>query len=370
MGVSVGRTCGVHDHAALLADALRREGVSSSEHWLWRGAGSLRVARSEIRAWARELALELERDPPDAILLHYSVFSYSYRGLPVFVRPVLSALRDVEIPVISVLHELVYPWRRGGWRGKVWALTQRMRLIGVVRASAALLVTVDFRQQWLTSRRWLPRREVVVAPVFSNLPAPAATSRPAGQTRRLGLFGFSDGDPSVALVLDALGLLSELGTQAELRLLGAPGPESPVAECWRTAARARALEDALSFSGLLPAQALSNALAECDVLLFADTTGPSSRKGTLAGSLASGRPLVAIDGRRTWSELVRRQAAEVVAPTSQAMADAIAALLADEDLREALGARGRAFYEREMDIARTTEAVNRLLGEVLGTRAS
>jgi glycosyltransferase involved in cell wall biosynthesis len=121
---------------------------------------------------------------------------------------------------------------------------------------------------------------------------------------------------------------------------------------------------------MLPAQALSNALAECDVLLFADTTGPSSRKGTLAGSLASGRPLVAIDGRRTWSELIRCEAAEVVAPTSQAFAEAIAALLADEDAREALGARGRTFYEREMDIARTTEAVSRLLGEVLGGEAS
>lgn len=365
VGVSVGRTCGVRDHATLLADALRGEGIDCSEHWLWRRGGSLRAARSEVRPWARELAAELGRSRPDAIVFHYSVFSYSYRGLPVFVRPVLSALRGSEIPVITVLHELVYPWGRGGWRGKVWAVTQRLLLVGVVRTSAALIVTVDFRAEWLASRLWLPRRTMAIAPVFSNLPPSAASFRPQGAAQRIGLFGYPDEGPAIPLVLDALRLLSNRGLDVELQLLGAPGGESPVGERWREAARARALDQALSFSGRLPAQDLSDALAACDVLLLADTTGPSSRKGTLAGSLASGRPLVAIDGRRRWQELVLSQAAQVVAPTSQALADAIGALLADGDLREAQGARGRAFYEREMDIARTTEAVNELLASIL-----
>ncbi len=365
--MSVGGTCGVHDHAVLLADALSREGVSSSSHWLWHSERSLRGARSEIGRWTRELAPELERSKPDAVLLHYSVFSYSYRGLPLFVRPTLSALRRARVLVIPVMHEFVFPWTLGGWRGKAWAVTQRVALIDVMRAATAVVVTTDSRVAWLTSRPWLPRRKVVAAPVFSNLPPPTAEHRQDRPGSLLGLFGYSEaGAPS--LVLDALAALRARGVQVKLMLLGGPGRSSAAGEAWLTAAASRGLEGLLSFSEVLPAQALSNALAGCDVLLFVDPSGPTSRKGTLAGSLASGRPVVAIDGPQRWSELVSREAAEVVQPTAQAVADAVAALLADEPRREALGARGRAFAEQEIGVARSAAVVSALLGEVVGSR--
>ncbi len=125
---------------------------------------------------------------------------------------------------------------------------------------------------------------------------------------------------------------------------------------------------ALSFAGPLPAQELSDALAACDVLLFADTAGPSSRKGTLAGSLASGRPLIATDGPRRWSALARAEAAHVVEPSAPALADAVAALLADKGAREALGARGRAFAEQSMGVARSAQVVRELLDDVCRAR--
>jgi glycosyltransferase involved in cell wall biosynthesis len=364
VGMSVGGTCGVHDHAMLLAEALSREGVCTSSHWLWRSERSLRGARSEIGSWARELAPELERSRPDAVLLHYSVFSYSHRGLPLFVPPTLSALRRARVPVVPVMHEFVFPWALGGLRGKAWAVTQRAALIDVMRAATAVVVTTDSRASWLTSRPWLPRRRVVIAPVFSNLPPPTVERREDRPCPLLGLFGYSEaGAPS--LVLDALRALRDRGVQVKLTLLGGPGRSSAAGETWLAAASSRGLEGLLSFSEVLPAQSLSNALADCDVLLFVDPSGPTSRKGTLAGSLASGRPVVAIDGPQRWSELLRREAAEVVAPTSQAVADAVAALLADEPRREALGARGRTFAEQETGVARSAEVVSALLGEVV-----
>ena len=36
VGVSTSTTCGVRDHATLLAEALSRENVSCSVHWLYR----------------------------------------------------------------------------------------------------------------------------------------------------------------------------------------------------------------------------------------------------------------------------------------------------------------------------------------------
>jgi glycosyltransferase involved in cell wall biosynthesis len=394
--MSVGPTCGARDHALLLADGLSREQVSCSLHWLDRREESVRGGGAEIRAWGQALVGELARERPDAILLHYPVFAFSHRGLPLFVAPVMAVLRRLGIPVVTVLHEFVYPWRHGGLRGKVWAITQRVLLIDVMRSSAAVLLTTDFRARWLELRPWIPRRPSAVTPVFSNLPPPAggssagvpsvglpartpdhsgscldpshpsptpASSVPRGQPA-VGLFGYSYEGAALSLVLDAIALLAKRGVAPRLVLLGAPGRASAVAETWVREAGARGIESALDFSDTLPAQDLSNALAACDLLLFVDAAGPSSRKGTLAASLASGRPVLAIDGPRRWLELVWGEAALVVEPTAPALADAMRELLGDDAAREALGARGRAFADERMGVARTAEAVRKLLDGV------
>jgi hypothetical protein len=370
VGASLADTCGVRDHAALLARALGEEGVSCSLHWLRREQAPLRACWAQSRAWTQALVAELRGNRPDAVLLHYSVFAYSYRGVPLFVHPTVSALRGLGVPLVVFGHELAFPWRRRGVRGAVWALTQRALLVDLMRVSTAVLVTADFRVRWLTSRRWLPRRPVALAPVFSNLPPPAAARPSRGERGLVGLFGYAYGPGAIALVLDAVGLLADRGVDLRLTLLGAPGRDSPSGEAWRAAARLRGVAHALSFSGVLPAQDLSDALAGCEVLLFADAPGPSSRKTTLAASLASGRPLVAVDGRHSWSELVESEAARVVAPTARALADAIGALLADEHEQEALGARGRAFAERRMTVACATGIVSALLDGILAEPAS
>lgn len=364
VGASVRANCGVRDHATLLAGALAEAGISTSTHWLERRQTSLLGARSEMAAWARSLSRELDARPPDAVLLHYSVFSYAHRGVPVFVHPTLAALHTSRIPLLAMMHEMAYPWRYSGLRGDVWALSQRALLIDVMRACRAAIVTADARVQWLASRPWLPARRVLVAPVFSNLPPPASRPPRERSHQVIGLFGYSYEGAALSLVLDAVHLLKGRGVELRLRLLGAPGRASAPGEAWLAAARARELQSALSFSGTLPAQELSDELAACDVLLFPDAAGPSSRKGSLAGALASGRPVVALAGPNTWAKLLQAQAACVVAPTPAALAQAVGALLADGGQREALGARGRVFADTEMSLARSVEAVMELLGEV------
>jgi glycosyltransferase involved in cell wall biosynthesis len=74
---------------------------------------------------------------------------------------------------------------------------------------------------------------------------------------------------------------------------------------------------------------------------------------------------VAIDGPRTWPELVAAEAAEVVPPTAEDLANALEALLLDEGRRAALGARGRAFAESHMSLAHTADAVTSLVDHLL-----
>jgi glycosyltransferase involved in cell wall biosynthesis len=365
VGISAGPICGARDHAVLLAQAMGRGHVQSSLHWLQRTELRPLAARAEIRGWARQLASELRGGESDALLLHYSVFAYAHRGLPVFVRPTLSALRESGRPLVTLLHEFAFPWRLDGLRGKIWAVTQRALLIEVMRASTAVVVTTDFRAEWLASRRWLPKRPVMVAPVFSNLPAPAAGSSAQGPPQRVGIFGYSYDRLTVSLVLDAIRRLREGGLDAQLLLLGAPGPASPAGELWLEEARARAIAGALSFSGTLPAQELSDELASCELVLFADRSGPTSRKTTLAASLASGRGVLAFDGPRRWGDLLAADAARLVAPSADALADSLRTLLADEGLREALGARGRAFAEQQMSVGRSAALVSAVVDEVV-----
>jgi glycosyltransferase involved in cell wall biosynthesis len=364
VGVSVNRFCGVRDHARLLAEELERRGASCSFHWLTRERAGLRAARAEVRAWARELGGALSAERPDVVLLHYSVFSYCFRGLPLLLRPVLRAVARADAPVLVFGHELAFPWTYGGWRGKVWALAQRPAVLALVRACAGLLVTADFRAEWLRSRRWLPRRPLLVAPVFPTIPLPRAQAGAGHERELLGLFGYGYGGVPIAAVLDALGILRERRVGVRLRLLGTPGADSPAGQAWIAAARARGLEQALSFSGTVPPQELSDALAACAVLLFADGVGPSSRKTTLAGSLATGRPVIATDGRRSWALLARSDAIRVVPPAAGPLAEAVGALLSDPAQADALGARGRAFAQREMSVAHSAELVESLLATV------
>lgn len=365
LGISAAVTCGVRDHAALLARALGEENVNCSLLWLERRDEPFLAARAQIRSWTHGFTVKLAEDRPRVVLLHYSVFSYSYRGLPVFVLPVLRAVRRVGIPLLTILHEFVYPWGRNGVKGTAWAASQRALLIEVVRASSAVVVTTESRADWLESRIWLGKRAVGVAPVFSNLP-PATLERPSGSdVAAVGLFGYSCPASTIALVLDAVRLLRMRGVGVQLRLLGSPGQPSPTADAWLEAARLRSVADALLFSGTLSAQDLSNALAECDILLFADRPGPTSRKTTLAASLASGRPVLALDGPHRWAELAQAQAAVIASPTADALALAISALVDDEHSRAVLGARGRAFAEQSMGVGRSARVVAGMIEQII-----
>jgi glycosyltransferase involved in cell wall biosynthesis len=366
IGVSIDQPCGVRDHAVLLASALAEGGRSCPLHWLVRPGKTLGAERADVRAWTQTLTRELQHTPPDALLLHYSVFAFSHRGVPVFVRPVLGAVRDRHVPLVTFMHEFAYPWRLGGLRGKLWAATQRLALIDVVRASAAIVVSSDARAEWFRTRPWLARRQTVVAPVFSNLPAPAKRAPDGDRVARLGLFGYAHEGVAVDTVLDALRLLRDDGEELELVLLGAPGRASSAGARWQQAAAERGLAGAVDFSGQLPAQDLSDELGRCTAILFAERGGPTSRKTTLAASLASGRPVVALDGRNSWPELLQAGAAVVVTADARSLGSALARLLADGEERARQGERGRAFAHRVMSVEQSARTVGDALALAIG----
>jgi glycosyltransferase involved in cell wall biosynthesis len=370
VGVSLGTPCGVHDHAQRLAESLEQQGFASTLHWLWRTDAPFAASRVEITQWTKQLASELERDQPGALLLHYSVFAYSYRGFPVFVRPLLAVARNLGVPMVVLLHEYAYPWHRHGVRGKAWALSHRVLLRDVMRSCAAVAVTTDVRADWLRTRAWLPRRPMALAPVFSCLPAADAGAPPERERPLIGLFGYAHEGVLKQVVLDALRSLQDRGVDVDLLLAGAPGRSSAAGESWLAGARTRGILRAPLFSGVLSAQELSNTLSGCEVLLSADNIGPTSRRTTLAASLAAGVPVAALDGRHSWRELRDSEAALLVEPAADSLADALAELLDDADGRAQLAGRGHEFASTAMSAERSARAVGGLLRELsASTRA-
>lgn len=365
IGASQGEVCGVRDHAWHVTVSLRTRGVDVKESWWERSVhGSLVVQLRDAHNWLTRVSRVLSQREVSAVVVHYSVFALSHRGIPVFPWMMWNALRKSRLPVIIFLHELAYPWGRHGWRGCLWAMTQRLVLVPVVMGSSSLIVTTKERALWIGSRRWLKRRPVTIAPVFSNLPPSGKDKRSHFLRPVVGLFGYGGEGVYRDCILDSVVALHARGVDARLRLLGAPGRDSPAGRSWVSAARARAIEDAVEFTGALPAQELSDALAGCELLLFADADGPTSRKGTLAASLASGRPVVALDGPSAWAELLGCGAVRVVPPDSVSLARCVDGLLTDAGAAEALGARGQSFANEYMSVEYTTRVLSGALRAV------
>jgi glycosyltransferase involved in cell wall biosynthesis len=165
-------------------------------------------------------------------------------------------------------------------------------------------------------------------------------------------------------VLDAVRILVHQGIEVRLMLLGSPERSAGSVENWLRGASARGLGSAVSVSGTLALQEISNRLAQCDVLLYAHPLGPVSSKGTLASSLASGRPVVALEGEQRWQRLLDVNAASVVPRRAHVLADILRELLDDPAAQAELGARGRAFADT-IGPARTAAVVIDLLNATL-----
>ncbi len=356
LGVSHRSVCGVRDYAQLLADELTNSGQDVRTEWLERPNSV-----GEVQRWIRGAPWSTKHGHVDVVLWHYSVFAYGNHGIPTVAWPLAWALHRAHTPVVTVLHEYAFPWGRKGWQGAVWAASQRLVLPAIVGASSGLVVTVEERAAWLRQRAWLPHRATVVAPVFSNLPETFTPPVPRLGSIRVGMFGYPTS--SAQLITEAIESIRKTGIAAELWLLGAPGPNTGVGEAWRRAGDFAGLGEAMGFAGILRPEALASEVSRCDILVFDDVDGQSSRKTTLAAALASGRPVVAIDGPDTWAMLVHDESVRLVGRQPAELAAVLLRLVSDSTERDDLGARGKAFYERHQARSVVAATVAGLLRE-------
>jgi glycosyltransferase involved in cell wall biosynthesis len=339
--------CGVRDHARLLADELRNRSIRVSEQY-----GELTGAGShDFQQWLDDV--ETASSNADVILLHYSVFSYSWRGVPLSVGSLVGRLSRIGLPVIAILHEFAYPWGRRAWRGFLQAAAQRLALVPLLRVSAEIVVTTEDRRAWIARRPWFPYRRISVAPVFSNIPV--VSRLPSRTDPSVVVMGYASEGVLHQLVVEAVAQARREVPGLGLVLVGAPGQAGEGAERWVRAARTAGCP--LRFTGVLDPTELSQTLASALVAVFSDESGPSSRKTSLAAFLAHGCPTVALDGARTWPELDRAGAVVLVPPRTGALSRALVRLADDEGLREELSGRAQRFSRDQMSREQTADVI-------------
>lgn len=345
IGASRSTVCGVRDHAQVLAAQFGREGIGATPCWWERDEEeSLVRGLRGLRGWLDQVKQLARRGAADVVLWHYSVFTYAHHGIPVFSVWAVPELRDLQLPVVTLFHEMAYPFGRRGWRGASWAASQRAVLAPIMQLCAAVIVTTEDRAHWVTTRSWLPSKPISVAPVFSTVPcdAPGAGTVRSSEPS-IGIFGYGRERHHIGPVIEALARIRQDGIPARLVLVGAPGPNTQDGEMWKDAARRGGCPEALRFTDVLPPEELTRAIEEVDVIMFCDPVGPTSRKTTLAAALSAGKAVVAIDGPETWQRLVSDRAVVLAPPDGAVIADRFKALLVDQTLRIAQGDRALAF---------------------------
>lgn len=354
---------GVHDYGRLLAGELRKRGHKMGEAWIENDGARLGPA---LLASLRLLRLAVRLRVGSAIVLHYSPFSYGYRGLPAPSVFFGAIARSRGCRLVVVLHELAYAYRpeTDGLRKRITAVLQRGALGIVLWGADCAVVATEQRRRLIQETRCRRSCPIHVLPVFSTVTV-TGTPRPTGRCDdllfTLGIPGYAGDGVRPDIFFEALTLLEPLG-HFRVLLIGAPGEDSPDGRMWRRLADRAGLGERVSFTGVVDVRELSAHLSACDVVVLVNEEGPSGRKTTLASALAHGRPIISLDGANRWKELIESAAVIVVPSAPEPLAVALHGLRASPSRRTELGARARAYYDGTMSLGRVADGFEALIG--------
>jgi len=367
---------GVSDHTQILASALRDHNLpvrvlcgGNSGLAMENGVAVHRVARRFHPAALSAMARTLESCPRSVMVwVQYAPHALGLRGmnLPLALWLAWRAWfhRDT---VVAYFHEVAFPFR-GPWKHRLLSAVQHAMAAIVAASASAVLVTTE---AWLPRLRLLGMRPGVarLLPVFSNLPEEVDLNAVAlrrrhwqtvsGASHLVGHFG-SYGGGVAALLEESLSALDDtkdmlfllMGRRASAWLAAHAGKP------WAARCRVVPQDDPV---------AIAETMAACDAALQPYPDGITTRRGTAMSALALGVPLVSNLG--ALSDVCWKTddpcAALASRPDGRLLAEALAGVVAFQPRkRQALGARGRAWYERNASRAVSAKAVAALMGRL------
>ncbi len=306
----------------------------------------------------------LEAVRPDVVNVQYQIAAYG-------MHPAVNLLPRAfpRVPFVTTFHDLRVPYlfpKAGPVR--------RWANLALARGSRAAIVTNAEDHEALAHCR-LPRLEMI--PIGSNITPclPPDYDRAAWRARwgagaealLVGYFGLINVSKGVEELVQALDDLARRGYNARLLIVGgSAGASDPTNREYLERVRGliadRGLGARVVWTGYLPPEDASAALAGVDVCALPYRDGASFRRGSLMAALAHGLPIVTTHPHVAVPELAHGRAVWLVPPEDPtALAAGIARLADDAALARDLGA-GAADLAREFDwqriAARTLEVLH------------
>ncbi len=353
-------------------------------------ARTLAAAGNEVQVWAPPISGRDEGDAGVAVhrladhfgLRSLLVLSRALKGLTPKARilvqyvPQAFGWKGMNLPfcfwlwmqrrrcfIIVMFHEVATPWGDGfglrEMRRNVLAAITRVMAFFVAHSARRIFGSIPAWKKML--RPLIGKRTVEWLPVPSNIPNEVDLIRVAKLRRELlnarsvqflvGHFGTFGGHIADGLRIVLPRILAQQPAIAIL-LIGRG------CEAFAQAFRARwpELGDRLIATGLLPAEAVSEHLSACDLLVQPYADGVSSRRTSVMAGLALGKPIVTTNG--FLSEAVWKESGAVcLANSFEEMADQVGPLLANSAERARLGTAAAALYRERFHIDRTVAAL-------------
>jgi glycosyltransferase involved in cell wall biosynthesis len=324
-------TDAVEDYCRLLGEAFRQRGFAfeltriawDEDGWL-QGLWNLwRRSAGWKRRW---------------VLVQYTALMWSRRGFPLRFLLVLGALRIRQVRIAVVFHD---PDAYGGTRlvDRVRRTCQRLAMRWSYHLSDSTILTVPLEQvSWLPGRR--PKAAFIQ--IFANL-APLSTTgrfpRSGNAAKTITVFAITDaGDTSheVADIALAARTVAEKWPGTRLVTVGRGSAES--APKFREALQGSSVE--FTALGILPADEVSQVIADSDVSLFVRGT-INTQRGSAIASIANAIPLVAYSASVMPGPLAEAGVMGVPFLDSDKLAEATVRVLGDPQLWSELSERSR-----------------------------
>jgi glycosyltransferase involved in cell wall biosynthesis len=315
-------TDGVEDYCRCLSREMRVRGYNVEILRVdWDELGWIRSCR---RLWRKSREWKGQ-----CLLAQYTALMWSRRGFPLWVLVVLWLLKLRQMRIAVVFHD---PEPYGGRRlvDRVRRCCQRSVMCYTYWLADRLIFTVP-----VNNVSWLPRKpsKTSFIPVGANIPAIVSSDRSAcnsHEAKTIVIFGIT-GDGSVGNEASDIAFAAKAAAKhvPGLRLitLGRGSRESELR--FRQALEGSAVE--YSALGILPAEKVSQVLANSDVALF--VRGPiSTQKGSAIASIACGLPLVAYSDTCLPTPFAEAGVVGVRCGDRQGLAEATIRILADRQL--------------------------------------
>lgn len=277
--------CGIGDYTARLSGELHALGVPVT---IWSRAQSGVFAGDWIRTPAPRLdragvaafVARLEAERPALLHLQYEADSFDNNG-SALLRFALAA-RKIGASLVTTFHALDGP--------RTWGKAHRLTLLAGLFGSHDIVVCSKRQFDALSKLPGIGAKTHLI-PVGSTVPLTGKRSaRTANTPLRLVYFGFVWRGRNLETCVRATAAVNG-HAPAILTIAGGIKDDSYQREV-ESLALSLGISDKISFTGDLPATALSQILVDADIVLLPFATGVSTGRSTFAAALEHGVPAV------------------------------------------------------------------------------